>query len=159
MSHPFTEQTPATHSIRSAVVDWVRACLIVVVGAVALALLAPGPGAGAATIASGHAAVHGPSNAKPVKKHMHQPAAITATQVKISNFKFGPRTLTVKVGTKVTWTNKDLVAHSVNFASGKINSKTLDQNAKFSHTFTTPGTYPYICAIHPFMHGTIVVTA
>ena len=51
------------------------------------------------------------------------------------------------------------IAHSVNFASGNINSKTLEQNAKYSHTFTTPGTYPYICDIHPFMHGTIVVTA
>ena len=79
--------------------------------------------------------------------------------MKISNFKFGPRTLTVKVGTKVTWTNNDAIGHSVNFASGNVNSKTLDQNAKFSHTFTAAGTYQYICDIHPFMHGTVVVTA
>jgi amicyanin len=91
-------------------------------------------------------------------KHVKR-VAMARTSVKIDNFKFGPRTLTVTAGTKVTWTNDDAVAHSVNFSSGKINSKTLDQHAKFSHTFTTPGTYKYICAIHPFMHGTIVVTA
>jgi plastocyanin len=91
-------------------------------------------------------------------KHVKSVATARAA-VKIDNFKFGPRTLTVATGTKVTWTNDDVVAHSVNFSSGKINSKTLDQHAKFSHTFSTPGTYKYICAIHPFMHGTIVVTA
>jgi plastocyanin len=79
--------------------------------------------------------------------------------VKISNFKFGPRTVTVKAGTKVVWTNKDAIAHSVNFDTVHVDSKTLDQDAKFSHTFTAPGRYPYICAIHPFMHGTIVVTS
>jgi plastocyanin len=95
-------------------------------------------------------------SAKP--KHVKSVATARAA-VKIDNFKFGPRTLTVATGTKVTWTNNDVVAHSVNFSSGKINSKTLDQHGKFSHTFSTPGTYKYICAIHPFMHGTIVVTA
>jgi amicyanin len=93
-------------------------------------------------------------------KPKHVKSVATArSSVKIDNFKFGPRTLTVTAGTKVTWTNDDSVAHSVNFSSGKINSKTLDQHAKFSHTFSAPGTYKYICAIHPFMHGTIVVTA
>ena len=105
-----------------------------------------------------HTAAYGPSSSKATKKRMHNVATARAS-VTIDNFKFGPRTLTVKAGTKVTWTNHDAVAHSVNFSSGRINSKTLDQHAKFSHTFAAPGTYKYICAIHPFMHGTIVVTA
>lgn len=105
-----------------------------------------------------HSATYGPSKAKAAKKHAHK-VMTAGTSVKIDNFKFGPRTLTVKVGTKVTWTNDDSIAHSVNFSSVKVDSKTLDQHGKFSHTFTTPGMYKYICAIHPFMHGTIVVTA
>jgi amicyanin len=119
--------------------------------------LAPGF-VGPASAATRHASGYGPTNAKPAKKSVPKQTAIGRSQVKIANFKFGPRTLTVKVGTKVTWTNKDGVAHSVNFATGNINSKTLDRDAKFSHTFTTPGRYPYICDIHPFMHGTVVVT-
>lgn len=124
-----------------------------------LVALAPGfVGSASAATRSVHASGYGPTNAKPAKKSVPKQTAMTRPQVKIANFKFGPRTLTVKAGTKVTWTNKDGVAHSVNFATGNINSKTLDQNAKFSHTFTTPGRYPYICDIHPFMHGTVVVT-
>ena len=47
----------------------------------------------------------------------------------------------------------------VGLAAGPgINSKVLQRNDRFSHTFDTPGTYTYICSIHPFMHGTVVVT-
>jgi plastocyanin len=37
-------------------------------------------------------------------------------------------------------------------------SQTLGQGGTYSFTFTTPGTYSYHCAIHPFMKGTIIVT-
>ena len=40
-----------------------------------------------------------------------------------------------------------------------ISSSVLNQNDTFSHTFPTAGTYHYICSIHPFMHGTVIVTA
>ena len=86
------------------------------------------------------------------------PPAATAT-VGILNFKFTPATLTVKVGTTVTWTNMDAIAHTVNFATGDVNSSTLNQNDHFTHTFTAAGTYDYICSIHPFMHGSVTVTA
>ena len=84
--------------------------------------------------------------------------AATAT-VGILNFKFTPAALTVKAGTTVVWTNNDAIAHTVNFMTGDINSSVLNQNDQFSHTFTTPGTYDYICSIHPFMHGSVTVTA
>jgi plastocyanin len=104
------------------------------------------------------AAVHAPAGAhnKPnnkKKQHAHT-SAIT-----ISNFKFGPAMTTIKVGATVVWTNKDVIGHSVNFDTINVNSKTLGNGGRFSHTFMAPGTYHYICAIHPFMHGTIVVTA
>jgi amicyanin len=146
-------------AIKGVLAGWIGAGALVALAVLGLGL-APGLDARAsATVTSAHAVSYGPTNAKPVKKTAHKAAPVVKAQVKIANFKFGPRTLTVKVGTKVTWVNKDLVAHSVNFASGHIDSETLDQNAKFSHTFTAPGTYKYICDIHPFMHGTIVVTA
>jgi len=87
------------------------------------------------------------------------PDAAATAAVGIVNFKFTPAALTVKVGTTVVWTNKDPIAHTVNFMPGGINSSVLNQNDQFSHTFTTPGTYDYICSIHPFMHGSVTVTA
>jgi plastocyanin len=85
--------------------------------------------------------------------------APTATaDVGIVNFAFTPAALTVKVGTTVGWTNKDATAHTVSFVTGGVKSSALDQNDRFTHTFTTAGTYGYICSIHPFMHGSVTVT-
>jgi plastocyanin len=84
----------------------------------------------------------------------------TATnQVTIDNFAFNPKTLTVSVGTEVTWINRDDVPHTATSAvkPRAFDSKTLDTDDKFSHVFTAPGTYPYFCAVHPHMTGEIVV--
>jgi amicyanin len=86
------------------------------------------------------------------------PAPTAASAVSIINFKFTPAALSIKVGTTVVWTNKDAIGHTVNFMTGGINSNVLNQNDQFTHTFTTPGTYGYICSIHPFMHGSVTVT-
>jgi amicyanin len=85
------------------------------------------------------------------------PAPATTADIGIVDFKFTPAALTVKVGTTVLWTNKDTIAHTVNFTGG-VNSSLLNQNDRFTHTFTAPGTYDYICSIHPFMHGSVTVT-
>jgi amicyanin len=83
---------------------------------------------------------------------------IATTAVHIKNFAFSPATITVKSGATVVWTNDDSIEHDVTFDGGAIASSTLAHNDTFSHTFTTQGTYNYICSIHPFMHGTVVVT-
>lgn len=79
--------------------------------------------------------------------------------VSIKNFAFSPSTLSVKVGTKVTWTNNDSVPHTVTSDSGGLlNSPTLSPGQSFSFTFSTPGSTAYHCAIHTMMKGTITVT-
>jgi plastocyanin len=83
-------------------------------------------------------------------------AAANAT-VKIDNFVFGPQTLTVPVGTTVTWTNSDDIPHTSVSTEGVFKSKVLDTDEKFSYTFTKAGTYPYYCTIHPKMTGKVVV--
>jgi plastocyanin len=85
-----------------------------------------------------------------------QPSAATAG-VKIDNFVFGPQTLTVPVGTTVTWTNSDDIPHTSVSTEGVFKSKVLDTDEKFSYTFTKAGTYPYYCTIHPKMTGKVVV--
>ena len=103
--------------------------------------------------------------------NMAPPATAAATQapsatsapsgaeakVSISNFAFDPAALTIKVGTTVTWTNNDVVAHTVTFTD-VANSPVLNRGDHFSRAFTKAGTYSYICSIHPFMHGMVVVT-
>ena len=69
---------------------------------------------------------------------------------------FGPD-LTVAAGTTITWTNHDDVPHVVASDSNIFKSKVLDTNEKFTFVFTQPGTFTYICTIHPRMRGTIVV--
>src|SRR6516162_6894778 len=83
-------------------------------------------------------------------------AASTAT-VQIDNFTFTPATLTVAAGTTVTWKNEDDSPHRIGDKDGTFKSAALDTDDTFSHIFATPGVYPYICTIHPYMAGKIVV--
>jgi plastocyanin len=84
-------------------------------------------------------------------------AGPTSADVKIDNFTFTPATLTVAVGTQVTWTNRDDIPHTVVTDDKTIKSKVLDTDEKFTFTFDKPGTYSYFCSLHPKMKGTIVV--
>ena len=79
------------------------------------------------------------------------------TEVKIDNFSFGPGTLTVPVGSIVTWTNRDDIPHTVVSTEGMFKSKVLDTDEKFFFTFSKAGSYPYFCSIHPKMTGKVVV--
>jgi plastocyanin len=79
--------------------------------------------------------------------------------VAIDNFTFNPQHTVVKMGTTVTWTNKDDIPHAVAAANKLFKSKALDTDDNYSFTFATPGTYEYFCSIHPHMTGTIVVEA
>ncbi len=82
-----------------------------------------------------------------------------ASAVSVDNFTFNPQKLTVKVGTTVTWTNKDDIPHAIAAVAKEFKSKVLDTDNSFSFTFTTPGSYDYFCSLHPHMTGTIVVEA
>jgi plastocyanin len=81
------------------------------------------------------------------------------TRVVIDNFTFGPPTLTVPVGTKVTWVNRDDVPHTATSTAKpkRFDSGTLDTDGQFAQVFTAPGTYDYFCAVHPKMTGRIIV--
>ena len=78
-------------------------------------------------------------------------------QVRIINFTFTPARVTIRAGQTVQWTNRDAIAHTVDFAG--VISNVLNRGDTYTQRFMAPGTYPYICLIHPFMHGMVVVTA
>ena len=77
--------------------------------------------------------------------------------IAISNFAFAPASLTVKVGTKVTWTNNDSTTHTVTEDHGAFDSGNLPTGQSYSFTFSKAGTYSYHCSIHSSMVATIVV--
>ncbi|MGH2474370.1 MAG: cupredoxin domain-containing protein [Candidatus Limnocylindrales bacterium] len=86
------------------------------------------------------------------------PVSAADEAVTIAGFAFDPASVTVRVGDSVTWTNQDSAAHTAT-ASGTFASGDLANGQSFTYTFTTAGTFDYICAIHPTMAGTVVVQA
>jgi plastocyanin len=81
------------------------------------------------------------------------------TKISIANFTFSPATLTVSPGTQITVTNNDTTTHTLTAVTGKA-WDTGDIGVGKTATFTAPakpGTYQYICTIHPFMKGTLTV--
>lgn len=76
--------------------------------------------------------------------------------VTIQNYLFMPKTLKIKVGTKVVWTNKDSTPHNVVFTG--FSSKILATGATYKHTFTKAGTFAYHCSLHQEMTAKVVVT-
>lgn len=77
--------------------------------------------------------------------------------VVMKNFDYAPMNLTVAAGATVTWKNLDGEPHTVVSVDGAFRSPALDENDTFSFTFKTPGTYKYVCSIHPKMMATIIV--
>jgi len=82
--------------------------------------------------------------------------------VNIQNIAFNPKTLTVSVGSTVTWTNLDSVPHQIAADPGQpdiadFSSPSMAQGSTYSYTFQKAGTWAYHCNIHPSMKGTVVV--
>ncbi len=99
----------------------------------------------------------------------------STAQVTIRDFSFSPSTMPIKAGTTVTWTNNGPMSHTTVSDNGVWTSATLappsggggygggTAGQTFQFTFSTPGTYPYHCSIHPPAQypdfvGTITVT-
>jgi plastocyanin len=81
--------------------------------------------------------------------------------VEIPAFRFDPDPVRIKAGTAVVWHNAHDQAHTSTGAGAMPwNTGTLAPGrASAPVTFAKPGTYPYICALHPFMKGTVEVQA
>jgi plastocyanin len=80
-----------------------------------------------------------------------------ANAVVIKNFDFAPMSLTIKAGTSVTWKNLDGEPHTVTSVDGLFRSGAIDQDGSFTFKFDKPGTYMYLCSIHPKMRASIIV--
>jgi len=84
-------------------------------------------------------------------------SAEETNMVSIDNFTFSSKELTVAAGSTVRWINHDDIVHSVVAKNAAFRSKALDTDDVYSYTFTSAGTFDYLCGQHPLMTGTIIV--
>lgn len=113
-----------------------------------------------------------PSGAARMDMHMHMPMGASAAgsaaapslqlhravvRVAIHDFKFQPASVVVSRGTRVIWTNRDSDPHTIDSKTAHWSSQALDTGNSFAVVARRPGTFTYICTIHPFMHGTVIV--
>jgi plastocyanin len=94
-----------------------------------------------------------------------KPSAATAAApparatIRIVDFAYKAKTLHVHAGARVTWRNADSTNHTVTFhAGGPKAIGNLKPRADALRAFPKAGRFTYVCAFHPFMHGTVVVS-
>jgi plastocyanin len=83
--------------------------------------------------------------------------AVRSEKVEIEDFAYNPDPVTIEEGGKVIWLNKDSAPHTATAEDGSFDTGTIDEGKLKSETFKEPGTYEYVCSIHPQMHGTVEV--
>ena len=107
------------------------------------------------------AAGGGDSGGPPAAPHETRAAAAAVrsgqVRVDVSNYAFTPASLTVRAGTRVTFTNHDATPHSATADGGAFDTGSINQDASRTIRLSKPGVYPYHCVFHAFMTGTITV--
>ena len=91
----------------------------------------------------------------PLENETHSTAGRDVT---IDNFNFTPASMSVPVGSSITWTNHDDAPHSVVSTDRRFKSPVLDTGERFSFRFDAPGTFTYFCSLHPMMTGRVAVS-
>jgi len=121
--------------------------LILIIGALAAA----------SACANGYSAAAPSPTPGPAPSVGGTPVSIPLGASTLGNRAFAPDQLEIAVGGTVTWTNTDSVSHTTTSDQGNWDSGTVAPGGQFSSTYATTGTFPYHCAIHPGMVGTITV--
>ncbi|HLZ27568.1 MAG TPA: plastocyanin/azurin family copper-binding protein, partial [Chloroflexota bacterium] len=70
---------------------------------------------------------------------------------------YAPGTLRVQPGSWITWSNAGQDPHTVTAIDGSFDSGNLDPSEGFSWFFPDAGTFPYVCTLHPWMKGKVIV--
>ena len=98
-----------------------------------------------------------PGNGNPPGGTNNPPPAPTQTnQVAIGDDFFSPASIQVPVGTTVTWTwSSSPTLHNVTFTDGTT-SGNKSSSATYAKTFSTAGTFSYLCTLHN-MIGSVLV--
>lgn len=130
--------------------------LLPIAGALVAAVLIAGCGSNTTTSTPTTTTAATPPGTAAASPTVAQPASVT---VRVEDMKFSPDAVTVQAGDTVTWKFSDKVPHAVQGigdAAMGINSP-IFTGGEWSHTFTVPGVYRYLCPLHPEMRGTVTV--
>lgn len=86
-------------------------------------------------------------------------ASARRTTIAIDGYQFGPQKVTVKAGDSVTWANHEGpgVEHTASAQDGTFDTGGIAPGASKTFRLVKPGSYPYHCDLHPFMHGEVIV--
>lgn len=158
-----------TSPLQGSTISWFR-WLVIVVGAVVLAscgsatTASTGTTPAPTTITQTPTAVPSSPTPTPTPAQATPAPAQGSAQTVMMNtdsngsYGFSPTTLTIKVGTTITWKNVSPAPHSVTSDDGTaFDSGTVPIGGSYSFKFTTTGSFPYHCNYHPYMRATIVV--
>ena len=125
----------------------------------------PTPGPGGTTLSS-PSPLTSPSAAATSTSTIGRPSPPPAAKpdradVDLGDNFFSPNSITVRVGTMVVWHNRgggenqhNVVAEDSSYRSGDISP-----GSTFTHTFSAPGRYAYVCSYHvpQGMTGEVIV--
>lgn len=139
----------------------IRSSFTVVLVSLALALAACGSSDNGETSATSGGDAEATATVPPSEASGNTPApsgeAVRSERIEIANFAYNPDPVTIQVGGKVIWINRDSAPHTATADDGSFDTGTIEEGKLKSETFKQAGTYPYHCTIHPSMHGTIEV--
>ncbi len=119
--------------------------------AVALSAILAGCGSSSSSSSTSSAA------SKATSSSAATPASGTKVSIAIANYAFKPADITVKAGTKLTFTNHDATAHTATTRSAGFDTGTLKPGASATVTVGKPGIYSYYCQFHAFMVAKVTV--
>jgi plastocyanin len=104
------------------------------------------------------AASEAPASEAPAAAACEKSAAGGEVDVSIEGFAFNPADITATVGQTITFTNGDSAPHTATLDDGSCTTPNIANGAAEGLTFNAAGTYPFHCAVHPDMKGTITVS-
>jgi plastocyanin len=138
-----------------------RPIVTIAAGAVLLLAACSGGGATTAPISAPSAAASVEASAAasaPAGAACAESSAAGEVAVTIADFAFSPADISATVGQTVTFTNNDSAPHTATLDDGSCGTPNIDNGGSNGLTFNAAGTYPFHCAVHPNMKGTITVS-
>jgi plastocyanin len=135
---------------------------LVTLAAGAVLVLAACSSGGATTAPTAPAAPSAQATAEPSQAAGGAPCSESAAAgeiaVAIEGFAFNPADITASVGQTITFTNGDSAPHTATLDDGSCSTPNIGNGGSDGLTFTTAGTYPFHCKVHPNMKGTITIS-
>lgn len=133
---------------------------LVTVAASAVLLLAACSGGGATTapVSEPSAEASVAASAPAAGAACEVSSAAGEVTVAIADFAFSPTDITAAAGQTITFTNNDSAPHTATLDDDSCGTPNIAQGESNGLTFSTAGTYPFHCAVHPNMKGTITVS-